>query len=547
MNLFAGFILTVVLSLPVSAPPGQAAWRITRTEWSADDETRFGEFVASIAKSSCTTTSDCLNGPGNPYRSTDPKPLRFAADCAKFPYMLRAYFAAKNGLPFSYVNQITSADAIDPRFSSGGNKPKARRQFIDHGNGISATAAIGEVSESVWSAMYRIDASPAGGAVIQDFYSPKIQPGSIHAGSVIYDPNGHVVIVYEVADDGRIRYIEANPDYAVSRGAYGPQFGQSPVRHGGGFKNFRPQRLVGAKRTANGNYIGGHIVIVGDDEISDSSLEQYKGNAAGADGDGPDAPFEYAGKPLGFFEFVRASMSGGKASFDPIDELRSEMRSICEDFRSRQNYIELAVRAGIDKKPQPAHLPGNIYESDDPVWEAYSTPARDVGIKNSLALLYADISRMGFIWQHDEQTTHDGDSLKKNLQRAYADETADCSITYTNSRGAQITLRLDELLNRLFVMDFDPYHCIERRWGATNRDELADCADDDVKTRWYNAEQRLRNQTERSYLNRPDFTLSDLEAHVSGSGTDRHAAVDLKDLIEHLGETRMIEMEPIGF
>ena len=544
MNLFTGIILAALSGAPASQLPNEAAWRITKTEWTASDEERFGDFVASIAKSGCTTTSDCVNGPGNPYHPTDAKPLRFAADCAKFPYMLRAYFAAKNGLPFSYLSRITSRGAADPRFSAGGNKPGARHEFIDQGNGISLTAAISEVGANVWSATYRMNPENTGRSVIQDFYSPKIQMGSIHPGTVIYDPNGHVVIVYEVAEDGRIRYLEANPDYNVSRGVYGAQFGQSQARHGGGFKNFRPQRLVGASRTAKGYYIGGHIAISGDAEIFDMSLEQYRGNVTGADGDGPDARFEYDGMALGYFEFVRASMSGGKAEFNPVYELRLEIRSICEDFRSRQQFVAMAVHAGIDKKPQPVHLPGNIYESDNSVWESYSTPARDAGIKNSLALLYADISRMAFMWK--QQDPH-GPSLKDDLQKAYAAESGQCSITYTNSRGAQIILSLDELLERLFAMDFDPYHCIERRWGATKSDELASCEDDEMKTRWYDAEQRLRNQTERTYLNRPDFTLSDLEANVSGSGADHRPEIDIKDLIQHLGEPRLIEMDPVGY
>ncbi len=547
-KIITGIALLVFLGLPPSARAAESVWRITRTEWSAADEKQFGDFVASIARSGCTTTSDCLNGPANAYRFTDVKPLSFDADCAKFAYMLRAYFAAKNGLPFSYISQIAGADAWDPRFSAAGNKPKARREVVDHGNGISTSATLSDIRAHVWSATYRMDAAIGRGPVIPDFYSPKIQPGSIHAGTVIYDPNGHVVIVYDVADDGRIRYLEANPDYTVSRGVYGPQFGQSTAWHGGGFKNFRPLKLAGGLRTSLGNYIGGHIVAAGDDEIADASLEQYRGNVAGVEGDGADARFEYAGMPLGFFEFVRASLSGGKADFNPVDELRSQMRSICENFRSRQNFVDTAIRAGIDKKPQPSHLPANIYQSDDPVWESWSTPARDAGIRNSIALLYTDISRMAFTWQPNApQTGYDGASLKDDLQAAYANESANCSIAYTTSRGVQITIAFDDLLDRLFRMDFDPYHCIERRWGATEPGELAGCADDEVKQHWYHAEQRLRNQTERSYVNRPDFTLSDLEAHASGSGTDHHPPVDIKGLIEHLGEPRMIEMEPVGY
>ena len=73
-----------------------------------------------------------------------------------------------------------------------------------------------------------------------------------------------------------------------------------------------------------------------------------------------------------------------------------------------------------------------------------------------------------------------------------------------------MTLGFDSIMERLFALDFDPYHCIERRWGASDR-ELATCTDGEVKTRWFKAEQRLRNQTDRAY----DVQMGFLVAPVS--------------------------------
>ncbi len=70
---------------------------------------------------------------------------------------------------------------------------------------------------------------------------------------------------------------------------------------------------------------------------------------------------------------------------------------------------------------------------------------------------------------------------------------------------------------RLFALSFDPYQCVERRWGAASA-ELATCQDGHAKRRWYAAEQGLRNQIDRTYEARMDFSLSELEAHVPGSG-----------------------------
>ena len=461
--------------------------------------------------------------------------------------MLRAYYAWKNGLPFSYVNAISGA-TIDARFNLKTNKPVSRRDLIDNGGGIAAIQAITEIGAGVSTATYRID--PAiGSAVLPDFYSPKIQPGSIHAGTTIYDINGHVVIVYEIAEDGRILYMDADPDHSVSRSVYGPQIEQSPERHGGGFKNFRPLKLVGAARQPNGAYIGGHMVVAPDRDILDFSLEQYRGNTENADGDGPDALFQYDGTTLGYFEYVRASMSGGNVTSNPVYELKTSMLSICNSLQSRETFVAMAIKEDLETKPQPLHLPSNIYDLHDPLWEAYSTPSRDADIRNTFAHLYVDMSQMMYQWQErDPRIVYDGASLKEDLRKTYSEEAAACNVTYTNSAGAPVTIGFDEIVKRLFAIDFDPYHCVERRWGATSLRELASCKDDAIKLRWYDAEQELRNQAERRYTTRPDFTLLDLEHHALGSGTDTPPAVDIKAMIDNTGgQIAFTGMHPVGF
>jgi hypothetical protein len=56
---------------------------------------------------------------------------------------------------------------------------------------------------------------------------------------------------------------------------------------------------------------------------------------------------------------------------------------------------------------------------------------------------------------------------------------------------------------------------VERRWGAAGA-ELASCRDGARKRRWYDAEQRLRNQIDRTYETRMDFALEELEAGRGG-------------------------------
>src|SRR4051812_6075282 len=493
-------LLSFGISLPAAAQP--LTWRVTKTEWSAADEKGFGDFVRSIAQSGCTTTVQCMRGPGNPYRASDPATLEFHADCAKWVYMLRAYYAWKHGLPFSYVDKI-SGEGGDLRFSPSSNLALTRHDLVDRGAGIPTVATLNAIHNQVWSATYRMNPA-AQTPVLQDFYSPKIQPGSIRAGTAIYDINGHVVVVYDVTEDGRILYMDAHPDESVSRSSYGPQFGQSSAQLGGGFKNFRPLKLVGATLQKDGSYIGGHVVLASNEEIADYSLEQYRGNAPGAKGDGADAHFTYNNTALGLFEYARAAMSEGKFTFNPAYELQVSLKSLCHDVRERAMHVNMAVEARIGEKAQPAALPGEGVVADSAEWDAYATLPADERLRNSFAQLHRDLSAAIALWQqHDLRLVQDRGSLQEHLQQIYAQESQACTITYTNSEHRPVTLTLDDMSSRLFSLDFDPYHCVERRWGATSEAELASCKDDAVKTRWYKAEQALRNQMATGYVARP--------------------------------------------
>jgi hypothetical protein len=528
-----------------SVRAGEGAWRILKPEWTEADEKGFGDFVRAIAESGCTTTMECMRGPGNPYRATDPQNLDFRMDCAKWVYTLRAYYAWKNGLPFGYVSAI-AGQGSDIRFSENGNRAIARRDLVDRGAGVPVATSLSQLRESVYSATYRLDAGDSAGP-LSDFYSPKIQRGSIRAGTVIYDIHGHVAIVYDIEPDGRIRYMGADPDNTLIRSVYGAQFGQGPMALGGGFKNFRPLKLVGAALRGR-YYVGGHIVPVPDAGIADFSLEQYRGLGPDAQGDGPNASFQYQNAPADLFEYVRGTLSGGTYRFDPVYELKEDMDGLCHDLQDRSIYVATAIEAGMNKRPSPAFLPGNIYASDDEDWEAYASPARDASLRSKFVQMTLDLAKYVLRAQARGDDYRAIWTLKGQLQQAYDDRAAACRITYTNSAGEPVSFGFDDAVKRLFAMSFDPYQCVERRWGASSEAELSSCRDDEAKTRWYEAEQNLRNQVDRNYVARAKFTLSDLEKGAPGSGTRKPPPADVAAVIGKIGRGPILAaMEPVGF
>ncbi|MCE9522947.1 MAG: hypothetical protein K8S25_11025, partial [Alphaproteobacteria bacterium] len=185
--------------LAAATAHADASWKITKDHWDASDETRFGAFVAGFGESDCPNPEACFKSTANPYRDTDPPELKMDGDCADFIYQLRAYFAWKNGLPFSYSLYVMPrlGPTEDNRFSSGGNTIAARLQ-LEWQQDADPVKLLSDLRGTVSTAMFRVEHTYDRGFEASDFYSPKIAKGAIRAGSIVYDIYGHVVYVYKV-------------------------------------------------------------------------------------------------------------------------------------------------------------------------------------------------------------------------------------------------------------------------------------------------------------------------------------------------------------
>lgn len=528
----------------VPAPP-DLQWRITKPEWSASDERAFGDFVHVIGTSDCRTVDECLQGPANIYRNSDPAGLGFFADCADLPYVLRAYFAWKNGLPFSYASAVAAnGNSNDLRYSRSGNRIVQRTGVVAPAPGVfpNARLVLANLVNYISTAMYRVPPGEARGER-SDFYPVRIAPGVIRPGTVIYDPNGHAATVYDVDDEGRIRFIDSHPDNSVSRGDYGHRFVRASPPMGAGFKNWRPLKLVGATQGPDGSYVGGMVVPVGDEALPDRSDEQFFGNVEPKPRQWQAARFAYRGQTLDYYDYVRRAVAGRDIVYDPVAETRRLMRGLCDDLRYRAQAVDIAVKAGIDRQPQPDRLPGNIYGTSGD-WETYSTPSRDARLKTSFQELKDQVAK--FI-EMERRSAPDlayaGADLAGDLARLYREEAALCPISYVASDGSRRELSFEEARGRVFAFSFDPYHCPERRWGARSAEELSTCRDGEVKQAWYAAEQRLRNQTERTYDAPMGFDLAGLRAKAPGSGRDVPPGIDVLALIDAASGTKSAQAE----
>ena len=552
MNGIYRLLVSVFLFLPFSANAQKdSPWRITKLMWTEQDEAKFGEFVtslgAAIASRKCSTVDRCLASAANPYRGTDTSDLKPQADCADFPYYLRSYFAWKNGLPMSYESVVTARPVpgnnkgTDLRYTPYGNIVLARYDVV------AGTAAYNEewlasvypdavdflnnqMGKFTWSASYRMMGLDDG-PLFSDFYPAKINREAIRPGTVMYDPNGHVTIIYKVGDDGRVYYIDGHPDNTVSAGLFNAKFMRSIPEQGAGFKNFRPLFLVGARKDSSGAYVGGHIVGAKNASLTSLGTEQFYGTQPDPKGDWNKGKFVFQGNVISYYDYVRLRMAKGALKLDPVLDMQQDVADLCESLKDRVIAVNQGILAGVQNKSHPDRLPENIYGTVGE-WENYASPARDARLK----VMYMELLSMAqnYITRFkakDPTIVYKGKNLAKDLLTSYQRGSQACQISYTTTNGIIVRMNLEDVRDRLFNMSFDPYHCVEFRWGATDMKELSSCHDDSNKREWYAREKWLRYQWQRQFEYRMDYSLDELTGPLPGAGIAAPPDVNLESYL----------------
>ena len=513
-------------------------WRLLKTAWTHEDEMGYSNFVRSIGRSGCATVDSCMRGAGNPYRHTDPGPeyYTFWSDCADWPYFLRSYYAWKNGLPMVYSQSMSALPLTaeqeqsilegkataqtDVRYSWNGNRPNGRILLPNIARGTNFFAVHENIQNSVHTATYRVDPRTDFG----DMYTPSIRLGSIRPGTAVYDPQGHVGVVYDITPDGQVMVFDALIDRkSISpRRPYGSDhYKRSKMEHGGWFQNFRPVVIEGARVDFWTNQItGGRARVLTNAEIADYSLEMF-GTTLTADG---RSAYVVGDKTTNMFqEFLRRRMFQGVYKINVVEEFKLRLKTICDDFKSRVSLVQDGTLHGISSRPHEPVLPNTIYGGAGD-WDKYSTPGGDVRRRNSVNLAIEKARELkSLIDQRNPEYSYTGRNLKGDFIAAAQETLRACTITYNNSNNQPVRLNLDSLLQRMPNMSFSPWHCIELRWGATSQQELATCPDlrDQEKMRWYRAQQTMRNQMVRDTNIFTGFTLEQLEQKASELGPAR--------------------------
>jgi hypothetical protein len=554
-SLMAFILLSSTLSFNLHADTKKPlAWQIKNKAWTKSYDKSFEEFVATLGKAKkagvCRTTGECIKSPvANPrYYNLNPSQLRDVySDCADLPDILKAYFSWMNDLPFTYPINLTAAAAknaeaqaiqaqidqltkeletagffkrqsiknqiknlqkgsggkvSDIRYNRFGNNIVEKR-YIKNGDNINKV--LDEVAESISTATFRTDASNnTTSGLFRDTYPVAISKTAIKPGTVLYDPNGHIAVVYEVTSNGKIHLIDAHPDNSLTAITYGEKFSQTNVEVGGGFSNWRPFNVE------NG------VAATPNEQLPEYSLEQFiRGKK-----------FTFNNAQMDFHEYVRNKLSVGSLVYSPVVELTELVEELCHDVQERADAITTSILAGVQNQNHPDNLPSNIYGTDGD-WENYSTPSRDARLKASVREGRALMVKMIEGYKNSDPTiAYNGVDLITDLKNTYTTATNSCKTSVKKTNGEVQVLTLNTILKNIFKLSFDPYHCVELRWGMTDPESLKSCGQSRDKLEWYQAEAGLRNLIDRDYSVKMNYSAKELPSTSFGKIKEENISIE---------------------
>ncbi len=223
---------------PVESPMA-VAWPARRT-WDTAEEQRFGQWVTTVGRAvaahRCRTLAACLDDPAINPLHTAGRRLRFRADCADVAYLLRAYYAWRRALPFGFVGAVRWER--DARGHALTTRPARTARWDAFASPWQLLHELGGRVNSNW---FRMRPEVGDG----DWYPARVRPGDVRAGTAYYDPDGHVLVVYEVTDAGDVMLFDGHPGGSITARPFSARITPGSARVGGGFMNWRPIALRG--------------------------------------------------------------------------------------------------------------------------------------------------------------------------------------------------------------------------------------------------------------------------------------------------------------
>jgi hypothetical protein len=466
------------------------------------------------------------------YRSLDEEAdLKFAPDCADFPYVLRAYFAWKLRLPFGYRRCTRGRTGKPPNCDQpgAGDNLMSRLELPGKGGLLQERGDVEAfelfVNNYVRSAVHSSSGRTLPDDDLTDYYPVPLTREALQPGTVFADPYGHVLVLVDwvpqpLHGSGILIGADAQPDGTIGqrrfwRGTF--LFDPDTNSGGAGFKAFRPRVAVeepvsvevargashGAAESIQRSTVErmGHLEDIGNAELRKTrehvpfSLQQYEGSADE------------------FYDRVEALIN--PRPLDPKTQLLALIDGLAESVARRVNSIDNAEKWRVEHERDVIDLPegDGIFLANGP-WEDFSTPSRDLRLLISIDTVRAFSRRVrqaperfGLAPASAAQEDRPGvggaleqkpvDQKIAELDALLQSELARRNFSYTRSDGSQQSLPLAAVVERAtaFEMAYNPNDCPEVRWGApADSEEISTCR------RHSPPEQRAKMETYRHWF-----------------------------------------------
>ncbi len=376
-----------------------------------------------------------------------PRALTLTPDCADLPYVLRAYFGWKLGLPVGYRPCSRGSASAAPRCggltivdgqASGGDPIAHFRQVVRRlADGVHSGSARTALDD---------DAT--------DFYPVALTREALRPGVVFADPYGHTLLlvkwVPQTSDhSGLLLAVDAQPDNSVARKRFWEGtflFASNTPSAGPGFKAFRPLLRDGPTQALR--------------VLLNSNLA----------GDPRFAPFSDAQASLSADAFyARMSALINPHGLAPVRAYEDTLDALVEQIETRVGSVDNGERhmraTGGAVVPMPEGA--RIFETIGP-WEDYATPSRDLRLLIAMDVLTAlpeRVARYPDLYVLDGRPPAD---VRAELEGLHARRIRERTVTYTRSDGSPWQLTVGDLLDRRAALEmaYNPNDCVEIRWGA---------------------------------------------------------------------------------
>ena len=203
-------------------------------------------------------------------------------------------------------------------------------------------------------------------------------------------------------------------------------------------------------------------------------------------------------RPRTYYSWVRHSArQSTRGRAEPVADFREQLLALCRDVNDRVEAVQQAVDAGLATTAAPAVSCRGTSMAPAATGSMYASPSRDARLKAAFRELHETVAAA----LSPERPAAPHAARRVDYRPSAQPELS--FRTYRNSARKSPVERLPWkiVLERLFSLSFDAYHCPELRWGAPP----GSAGSGELHRGRHQArllqpsEQRLRNRIDRDY------------------------------------------------